>query len=654
MTGDKNDEMRPRLGKPKSAGKAQSRLISQLLARGVNVRRVNPAPRAISGRRKVTAFHRGSVAMKLTVRAPGSRSWRVVVKTRIVNLKRAGSRSIATHLRYIERDGVTADGSPASAYGAELDAVDTREFASRCRQDRHQFRFIVSPEDGVEIADLREFTRELLTHMERDLGTKLDWVAVDHWDTDNPHTHVVLRGKDSGKKDLVIDREYITHGMRARATEVADSWLGFRTEQEIQQSLNRELEQERWTRIDRAIQEKLIDGVIDLRQRPGDREALLDRNLKIGRLQHLRRMGLAEESSTSVWRVNPKAEPLLRAMGERGDIIRALQRAFSAERRDFNIVAPEGPAVPIVGRVAAKGLADELNDRRYLIIDGVDGRAHYLVLPPRTDELELPIGAIVEVRANDRLRAADRTVAKLADNGIYRTAKHLEMAYSRPIPGRSPEAVVEAHERRLEALRRAGIVERIEAGMWRVPADLAQRGLEYDIRRQGSVDLKILSTLPIDRQIRAIGATWLDQHLTGEGPDLAGHAFGADARRAMRQRLAFLLKEGLAERQDNQLTLKDNLLATLRDRELAAVGKSIAADTHLTYRETWDGESIRGVYRRSMELASGRFAVLDDGIGFSLVPWRPVMEEHLGRELRGIAVGTTISWDFSRSRGLGR
>jgi hypothetical protein len=197
-------------------------------------------------------------------------------------------------------------------------------------------------------------------------------------------------------------------------------------------------------------------------------------------------------------------------------------------------------------------------------------------------------------------------------------------------------------------------VERIEAGVWRVPADLAQRGLQYDIRRQGSIDLKILSTLPIEQQVGAVGATWLDQHLMGEGPDSTGHAFGAEVRQAMRQRLAFLLEQGLAEREDNGITPKPNLLATLRNRELAAVGKSIEANTHLTYRETRDGESIRGVYRRSLDLASGRFAMLDDGIGFSLVPWRPVMEEHLGRELRGIAVGMNISWDFSKSRGLGR
>ncbi len=649
-----SDRFRPKLGKLEPPGKVPSRLIGQLLARGVNLRRARLSPRPVVGSRKARNFHRGAVAMGLSIRSPGRTSRRVMVKTRIVNLKRASSRSITTHLRYIERDGVTADGSPASAYSADLDAVDTKEFASRCRNDRHQFRFIVSPEDGVEIGDLRSFTRELMTHLERDLETKLEWVAVDHWDTDNPHTHVVLRGKDSGKRDLVIDREYITHGMRARATEVADTWLGPRTEREIEESLNREIDQERWTRIDRTIQEKLIEGVIDLRRRQGSLEIQVERNHMVGRLQHLRSMGLAEESSTSVWRVNPQAEPVLRAMGERGDIIRTMQRAFSKERRDFNIVDPARPGAPIVGRIAAKGLADELNDRRYLIVDGIDGRAHYLVLPGRTDALELPIGAIVEVRANDRLRPADQNIAKLAVNGVYLTARHLELAYSRRTPGRSPPAVVEAHERRLEALRRAGIVERIEAGVWRVPADLAQRGLQYDIRRQGSIDLKILSTLPIEQQVGAVGATWLDQHLMGEGPDSAGHAFGAEVRQAMRQRLAFLLEQCLAEREDNGITPIPNLLATLRTRELTAVGKSIEADTHLTYRETRDGESIRGVYRRSLDLASGRFAMLDDGIGFSLVPWRPVMEEHLGRELRGIAVGTNISWDFSRSRGLGR
>ena len=242
----------------------------------------------------------------------------------------------------------------------------------------------------------------------------------------------------------------------------------------------------------------------------------------------------------------------------------------------------------------------------------------------------------------------------MANQGLYLTSDHLQVATSHPTPGRTPDAIVQAHERRLEALRRAGIVERVTAGVWRIPADLAQRGLEYDVRCQGSVELKILSTLPIERQVSALGATWIDRQLMDDTSAVSQHGFGADARQAMRQRLAYLVDHGLVERSGTQVTLKGNLLATLQSRELGAVARSITAETGLTYRDTHDAESIRGVCRRPLDLASGRFAMLDDGVGFSLVPWRPVMDAHLGKVLRGIAMGGNINWDFSRSRGLSR
>ena len=177
----------------------------------------------------------------------GPRARRVVIKTRLVVFKQAGPRSAATHLRYIVRDGVGRDGQPGQAYSAETDAADVDAFEERSRGDRHQFRFIVSPEDAVELEDLRDFARHLMGQMERDLGTRLEWVAVDHWDTDNPHTHVVLRGKDQAGENLVIGREYISRGMRIRAGELATSWLGPRTDREIQASLHREVDQDRFT-----------------------------------------------------------------------------------------------------------------------------------------------------------------------------------------------------------------------------------------------------------------------------------------------------------------------------------------------------------------------------------------------------------------------
>ena len=118
----------------------------------------------------------------------------------------------------------------------------------------HHFRFIVSPEDGAELDDLRTYTRHLVNRMEADLGTRLDWVAVDHWNTDNPHTHLIVRGRDDTGKDLIIAGDIYRPRLRHRAAELATEWLGPRTELEIQQTLQREVEKERWTSLDRTLQ----------------------------------------------------------------------------------------------------------------------------------------------------------------------------------------------------------------------------------------------------------------------------------------------------------------------------------------------------------------------------------------------------------------
>ncbi|WP_161953580.1 relaxase/mobilization nuclease domain-containing protein, partial [Escherichia coli] len=180
-------------------------------------------------------------------------SRRVTIKTLLVNHQRASPQSLAKHLRYIERDGVGRDGEPGQAYGAQTDVADLDAFKERCADDRHHFRFILSPEDGAELEDLRTYTRHLMGRMEADLGTGLDWVAVNHWNTDNPHTHIVVRGRDDTGKDLIIAGDYIADGFRHRAAELATEWLGPRTELEIQQTLQREVEQERWTSLDRTL-----------------------------------------------------------------------------------------------------------------------------------------------------------------------------------------------------------------------------------------------------------------------------------------------------------------------------------------------------------------------------------------------------------------
>ncbi|WP_302409657.1 relaxase/mobilization nuclease and DUF3363 domain-containing protein [Comamonas kerstersii] len=650
MSRNDDDRFRVRPGAPRQRGDAFiNQVLRQTSKAGAKV--------AKAGGRPGSRLGRGHVAARFTGASQTAGSRRVTIKTRLVHLAKAGARSTATHLRYIEREGVGREGEPGKAYGPTTDDADLAAFEERGREDRHQFRFIVSPEDAEQLDDLRTYTRHLMARLEADLGTRLEWVAVDHWNTDNPHTHIVLRGKDDTGKDLIISRDYISQGMRDRASELATEWLGPRTELEIQRALAREVEQERWTSLDRTLQREATNGrVLSTERLEAIPRLKRHRLLLIGRLQRLQRMGLASERQTGEWVIHADAEATLRAMGERGDIIRTMQRAMSGQQRELAVFQPgpndDGSDRSIVGRVAGKGLADELYDKGYLIVDGTDGKAHYVALPPRTELEQYPTGAVVEVKGSAAPRAADKTIAALAVDGLYRTDQHLAVAKAQHNPERDPREVVEAHVRRLEALRRAGLVERLAEGVWQVPDDLPERGRQYDGQRLGGgVVVELKSHLPIERQARVIGATWLDQQLIGGGKGLGDLGFGGEAKQALQQRAEFLEEQGLAERRGQRVILARNLLGTLRNRELAQAAKDIAAETGLEHRPTADGQRVAGIYRRSVMLASGRYAMLDDGMGFSLVPWRPVIEQRLGQQLVATVRGGGVSWEIGRQRG---
>ncbi|WP_247392171.1 relaxase/mobilization nuclease domain-containing protein [Ralstonia pseudosolanacearum] len=605
------------------------------------------------GHRPGSRLGRGHVAARFAAASLTPNARRVTIKARLVNLPKAGPRSTVAHLRYIEREGVDRQGGPGHAYGPTTDAADTAAFEERGREDRHQFRFIVSPEDTEQLDDLRTYTRHLMARMETDLGTRLDWMAVDHWNTDNPHTHVVLRGKDETGKDLIISRDYIAEGMRHRAAELATEWLGPRTELEIQHAMQREVDQERWTGLDRTLQRVAVDGLVRT-ETLAEPRLQHQRQMLIGRLQGLQRMGLATEQQPGVWAIHAEAEPTLRAMGERGDIIRTMQRAMGRKQRDLTVFQPGEDVRAIVGRVVGKGLSDELHDKGYLIVDGTDGKAHYVALPPCAELEQYPTGAVVEVKASADARVADRNIAALAVDGVYRTDHHLAVAQGQATPDRDPREVVAAHVRRLEALRRADIVEREAEGVWRVPGDLAQRGRQYDAQRLGGgVVVELKSHLPIERQTRVIGATWLDQQLIGGGKGLGDLGFGSEVKDALRQRADFLAEQGLAEHRGQRVVLARSLLATLRGRELAQAAKDIASETGLEHRPVADGQRVAGIYRRSVMLASGRYAMLNDGMGFNLVPWKPVIEQRLGQQLAATVRGSRVSWEIGRLYQIG-
>ena len=465
---------------------------------------------------------------------------------------------------------------------------------------------------------------------------------MDHWDTDNPHTHVVLRGRTADGQDLVIAPGYMARGMRMRASELVTEWLGPRSELEISRGLLREIDQERLTSLDRRLLGQAVSGVVDLSETPKEHQLHAPSR---ARLQRLEKMQLADRLGANRWRLSTRMESSLTAMGERGDILRSMQKALKGQPRDCVIAA--APSASVVGRIVAKGLADELNDRSYVVIDGVDGRAYYVRLPVGVDPASLPTGGVVELKPPQQERVVDRTIASLTRDGIYREANHL--AHLRQSSARDPQGTVDVHVRRLEAVRRHGIVERLPDGHWRIPADFVARAQAHDMQIGAGIALR--SRLSIHQQVHSIGATWLDRQLVDGGKPIASYGFGAQVRDAMRDRVDFLAEEGLAERRGRRVVLVGNLLATLRDRELALAGKALQDESGLAFRPLRDGERVSGVYRRSVELASGRFAVLDDATGFSLVPWRPVIEQHIGHNLSAAVGGGRTSWEVGRQRG---
>ncbi len=230
-----DDDFKPRPGKIRSRGAKRGRkflhrvLAASNLARGGASGTRKPG---FTGKRIGRGAGTGRVLASRD-RHAALRRRRVIVKSRIVKLAgegkgRAGARgmeSARAHLRYIQRDGVTHDGERGELYGANEDRADGKAFLERSQGDRHQFRFIVSAEDGAQYEDLKPLTRRLMARMEEDLATRLDWVAVDHHNTGHPHTHILLRGRDDKGRDLIIARDYMTTGMRARRR---DRQPGFR------------------------------------------------------------------------------------------------------------------------------------------------------------------------------------------------------------------------------------------------------------------------------------------------------------------------------------------------------------------------------------------------------------------------------------------
>jgi type IV secretory pathway VirD2 relaxase len=570
-----SDDLRVRPGRIRSTRTPQAKSFLAQALKATQKAGGFPGDRA----RRGTNIGRGRAASLAAARLLGNRSRSAMVKARVVRRMRSAG-ALRAHIGYLQRDGVTRDGSPGRLFDAAGADADGRAFAERSEDDRHHFRFIVSPDDASELNSLRSFTRELMEQASRDLGTKLDWVAIDHWNTEHPHIHILVRGRAEDGSDLVISRDYIATGLRARAGDLVTRELGPRSELEIQRGLEAEVGAERWTRLDRTLAREAgrTGGIIDLRPET-DAGGNPLREIQIGRMRTLERLGLAEPAGPARWILAADTEPRLRALGERGDIIKRLHKTITKDgaERSPSSWALEGETHgdPVIGRLIARGLDDELRGSAYAVVDGTDGRVHHLKLPDIDLAGDGPIEGIVELRRFEDAKGRNRIV------------------------------------------------------------------------------LAVRSELSLEQQVTAEGATWLDRRLVArETGNLSRAGFGAEVRNALERRIDLLAGQGLARRDGDKVTLGRNMIGTLRQRELDAAGRRLADQTGLAHLPAEPGTPVSGVYRQRLSLSSGRFAMIDNGVGFQLVPWVPSLDRELGRQVNGITGPGGVDWSFGRRRGL--
>lgn len=278
--------------------------------------------------------------------------------------------ALAAHVSYLGRPGAGVEGARPEFFDREADGVRPAVETAGWSEDRHHFRFIISPEHGDRIEDLKGYVREVMKRVSADLGEPdLTWVAICHYDTDQPHAHVLVRGRRGDGRDLVIPRDYIGYGFRARAQEVAQERLGDLSRVEAERRIWRETEADRFTGFDRRLLSAVdVNGTVEDGVGVNDAWAALTR----GRLRHLEGLGLAVRTGRR-YRLDEEMETKLRTLQARRDIIRTLNQRRLEGAREVRPLGTER----VRGVVVKTGFHDEAGMSPFVVVRDVGGIEHY-------------------------------------------------------------------------------------------------------------------------------------------------------------------------------------------------------------------------------------------------------------------------------------
>lgn len=289
----------------------------------------------------------------------------------------------ASHARYLQREGAQIEGRKGMGFDQAKEEIDMTQRLDTWQKegDERFFRIIVSPEQG-ERMNLREHARELMKKVESDWNMKIEWVAIEHTNTDNPHVHIAVRGRGIEGRELRIDREYIKSGMRLRSQEVATQKLGVRLRSDVLARRQKAIRQNRFTELDREIL-RLSENGTHLLCFAGillnNKNEIESRLQLIGRLQYLQTLGFVDREGLISWKISKDLEQGLKTFQNSQDIVKRKAQHLAV------ITEPDLPVVynqlkegdEILGRVVGFGVHKEEADSRYMLIEGVDGKIHY-------------------------------------------------------------------------------------------------------------------------------------------------------------------------------------------------------------------------------------------------------------------------------------
>jgi type IV secretory pathway VirD2 relaxase len=317
---------------------------------------------------------------------------------RVLYSKNTSKGQWRAHGRYVARESATHEGDPrAVGFSTSKEGIDiaTRLEDWQIASDERMWKLIVSPEFGDRV-DLRRLTRDLMSEMETDLGTPLEWIASAHYNTEHPHVHIALRGVGAEGHPVRLSRDYVRGGIREIAENLCTRQLGYRTEFDAADVQRREVHQHRYTSLDRIIQRDADNtGEADSlfftvtkdpsRAGLGPRISLVERRAA-ERLMVLASMGLAESTRPKSWRVRRDFEKVLRAMQRSADHQKTLAAhgALISDERLPLAILDFRELTTLEGRILVHG-EEESSGRSYLMLEGTDVRVHYIHYTPEME-----------------------------------------------------------------------------------------------------------------------------------------------------------------------------------------------------------------------------------------------------------------------------